>query len=529
MTRRVVIACATLSLIARSLPAHAAPVQCDTLAKLTLPEATITAAQEIPAGEYMPPAGGPQQDLPAFCRVALTVSPQIRVEVWLPKETWNGRYRGEGGGGYAGQVSYAGLAEGIRRGYATASTDTGHPASAGGSFALNANGTLNMQLVDDFAERSLRELAAKAKALIKAFYGMPPAYSYWNGCSTGGRQGLMAAQRFPDEYDGLVIGAPAINWDRFIPSELWPQIVMNNTAGGPISAAKLAAVTHAAVAACDANDGVSDGIINDPRKCTYDPGALVCKGGQDAGPDGGTDGAQDAAACLTPREAEAIRKIWNGPANASGQRLWFGLERGAPLNALAGNNPFVIAGAHSQYWVHQNPAFDWRTLKETDFEAEIRTSQKKFHDVIGTDDPRLDGFRKRRGRMIIWHGEADPLIFPRGTINYFERVVAANGGAQRIADFARLFMAPGVGHCAGGDGPNPVGVFDAVVNWVEEGVAPQTLQAVRKRPDGTVLTRPLCPYPTTAKWTGNGSTDDAANFVCVDGRQQADDFRVVGP
>lgn len=514
--RRLIVASATLCLTAHSLRAQAAPVACDTLATLSLPQATITAAQAIAAGDYTPPAGGRQANLPAFCRVALTVPPQIHIEIWLPTDTWNMRYRGEGGGGYAGQVSYAGLAEGIRRGYATASTDTGHPASAGGSFALNADGTLNTQLIGDFAERSLRELAIKAKALIAAYYGTAPRYSYWNGCSTGGRQGLMAVQRFPDEYDGLVIGAPAINWDRFIPSELWPSVVMHTTAGGAISAAKLTAATRAAVAACDATDGVADGIINDPRKCTFDPAALVCKTGDDG------------TTCLTNKEADAIRKIWNGPTTASGQRLWFGLERGAPLNFLAAGNPFAIALTHFQSWIHQNPAFDWHTVTEAGFEADFRASQRKFHDVIGTDNPKLDGFRTHGGKMIIWHGEADPLIFPRGTVNYFERVLAENGVAQRVGNFARLFLAPGVGHCAGGDGPNPVGLFDAVVAWVEKGVAPAIVQASRRRPDGTMLTRPLCPYPTTAKWTGTGSTDDAANFVCVDGKPRAADFRA-GP
>jgi pimeloyl-ACP methyl ester carboxylesterase len=447
----------------------------------------------------------------------LTVAPKIKIEVWLPKDTSNGRYRGEGGGGYAGQISYGGLAAGIRAGYATASTDTGHPASAGGTFALNPDGSLNTQLIGDFAERSLHELALKAKAVIGAYYGKPPTYSYWNGCSTGGRQGLMAAQKFPEEYDGLVIAAPAINWDRFIPSELWPQIVMNKTVGGPIAASKLTAVTKAAVAACDQGDGVADGVINDPRKCSYDPKALVCKLGDDA------------ASCLTPEEADAIRKIWNGPTSASGERLWFGLERGAALNFLAGGNPFPIATAHFQHWLRQNPGFDWRTLSEADFEADFKQSQRKFGDVIGTDDPNLAALRKRRSKMIMWHGEADQLIFPRGTVNYFERVVKANGGARQVDEFARLFMAPGVGHCGGGDGPSPTGVFEALVEWVEKGAAPKTLPASRKRPDGTEVTRPLCPYPTTAKWTGKGTTDEAANFTCVDGQQRTSDFTAATP
>lgn len=496
----------------------AAAVACDTLAAVSLPGATIQTAQEIMAGEYMPSgapaAAQPLRNLPPFCRVALTVAPEIHIEIWLPKDTWNGRYRGEGGGGYAGTISYPGLAAGIRAGYATASTDTGHPASAGGRFALNPDRTLNMPLIVDFAERSLHELAIKSKAIIKAYYGTAPTYSYWNGCSTGGRQGLIAAQRFPEEYDGLVIGAPAINWDRFVPSELWPAVVMNKTAGGPIAAEKLTAATKAAIAACDANDGVRDGVINDPRACTYDPAALVCKSGDDR------------STCLTTQEAAAIRKIWDGPAASSGRRLWFGLERGASLAGLAGSNPFPIAATHFQYWIHRNPDFDWHTVNESDFEAELQSSAKAFNAVIGTDNPDLGAFRRRGGKMIVWHGEADQLIPPRGTLNYFDRMLAANGGASGVAEFARLFMAPGVGHCAGGDGPNPVGLFEAVVNWVEKGVAPPAAQASRQRSDGTMLTRPLCPFPATAKWSGSGSTDLAANFACVDGQPQPGTYRI---
>lgn len=487
---------------------------CADLVKLALPDTTITSAEEIAAGAYTPAGGRPLPNLPAFCRVALTVAPQIRIEVWMPRDNWNGRYVGEGGGGYAGQISYNGLGDRIREGYAAASTDTGHPGSAGGQFALNADGSLNTPLIRDFAERSLSEMVVKAKAAINAYYGSAAKYSYWNGCSTGGRQGLMAVQRFPDQYDGLVIGAPAIHWDRFIPAELWPQVVMNTTVGTPISPAKLNAATSAAIAACDRNDGVSDGVINDPRRCTYDPAALVCKAG-------------DAAmTCLTKPEADAIRKIWDGPKAAGGDRLWFGLERGAPLGGLAGANPFPIASTHLQYWVHQDPKFDWHTVTETQFEREFRTSAEKFHDLIGTDQANLERFRGRGGKMILWHGEADLLIFPRGTINYFNRVVDANGGAAETARFARLYMAPGVGHCGGGAGPMPTGLLETVVNWVEHGAAPTTIAARRALDGGATRTRPLCPYPTTAQWNGTGSTDEAANFTCVNSNPQAADYTV---
>jgi len=487
---------------------------CADLAKLPLPETTVTVAEEIANGQFTAGRGPATTDLPAFCRVALTVAPAIHIEIWLPRDGWNGRYRAEGGGGYAGQISN--LSAGLRAGYATASTDTGHPASAGGSFALNSDGSLNTPLIRDFAERSLRELAVKAKTVIRAYYGVAPAYSYWNGCSTGGRQGLMAVQRFPEEYDGLVIGAPAINWDRFIPSELWPQIVLRETGGGSMSAAKLNAITSAAIAACDALDGVSDGIIDDPRACTYDPSTLLCKAGESSD------------TCLTEPEANAIRKIWTGPTDARGGRLWFGLEPGAPLTGLAGNNPFAIAQTHFQYWIHQDPQFDWHKVREADFESEFRTSQQKFHDLIGTDEANLQGFRAHGGKMIIWHGEADQLIFPRGTINYFNRVVEANGGPAETAKFARLYLAPGVGHCGGGAGPAPTGVFEAVVNWVEKNAAPTTILASRTV-NGVAETRPLCPYPQAAKWTGSGSVNDASNFTCANTARRPADFSVAAP
>jgi pimeloyl-ACP methyl ester carboxylesterase len=485
----------------------AAAVSCESLANLPLAETTITAAHEVPAGSFTPPGSQPQSNLPAFCRVALTVAPAIRVEVWMPKSTWNERYRGEGGGGYAGSISYGGLATGIRSGYATASTDTGHVGGSG-AFALNADGTLNQGLIHDFAERSLHEMVIKAKALINAYYGAAPKYSYWNGCSTGGRQGLMAVQRFPEEYDGLVIAAPAINWERFIPAELWVQIIMNQYLGAPISATKLNAVTADAVSACDAADGVADGVINDPRKCEYDPAA---------------------SASLTPAEAAVVRKIWDGPHGASGQRLWFGLERGASLTGLAGTNPFGVAQQHMQLWVMQSPAFDWKTLTEDSFEAAFRLSQRKFNDVIGTDEDNIQRFRKHGGKILMWHGESDQLIMPKGTLNYYHRLITGNGGLKHVDDFVRLFLAPGVAHCGGGSGPNPVGTFEAVVDWVENGKAPDTIMASRSLGGTAVRTRPLCAYPKTAKWTGLGSSDIAANFVCVDGRHDTGDFKITGP
>ena len=500
------VASAALVCIGLSPVVASAATPCAALASLPLSEATITAAHDVPAGTFTPPGSGPITNLPAFCRVALTVAPAIRIEVWMPAG-WNERYQGVGGGGYAGSISYGAMATALRAGYATASTDTGHVGGSG-TFALNADGTLNVGLINDFARRSLHEMVLKAKALINAHYGAAPNYSYWTGCSTGGRQGLMGVQEFPQEYDGLVIAAPAINWERFIAAEIWPQIVMHQALGAPIDPAKLTAVNNAAVAACDAADGVVDGVINDPRKCDYDPAA---------------------AGVLTAAEAAAVRKIWNGPTSSrTGKRLWFGLEPGASFAGLANPTPFAIASTHLAYWVNQNPAFDWRSVTEAGFEEQFRASIGKFSEIIGTEEDNLQAFRKHGGKIVMWHGEADQLIFPRATVNYYERVVSGNGGLKHVDDFMRLFMAPGVAHCAGGAGPNPVGTLEAVVDWVEKGVKPDRILATRALPGGGTRTRPLCAYPKTAKWTGVGSTDDAANFVCVDGQHDSDDFQITG-
>jgi len=507
---------AALAMAVPAATASAKTRSCERLASLHFPETTITAAQVVPAGDFTPPGSGTLTGLPEFCRVTLTVAPAINIEVWLPTSTWNERYQGVGGGGYAGRISYSALAGAIREGYASASTDTGHVGGSG-NFAFNADGTLNDGLIEDFASRSLHEMVLKAKRLIKAFYGSKPRFSYWTGCSTGGRQGLMAVQRFPEEYDGLVIAAPAINWERFIAAELWPQIVMFEDLGGPISNAKLNAVTAAAVAACDPLDEVTDGVINDPRKCTYDPAQSVCPAG-------------DPATCLTDAEANAVRKIWDGPRSMStGNRVWFGLEPGASFGGLA-NEFFVfpIAVDHAE-WVFEDPAFDWHTIMQADYEEYQDLSHAKFNQVIGTDDVHLRSLRNGRTKVLMWHGEADQLIFPRGTINYYLRVIQANESRRhKVADFMRFFLAPGVAHCAGGDGPNPVGLLDQVVDWVENGNAPERVLAVKTLADGTERSRPLCPYPMTAAWDGVGDTDDASSFICVDGQHDVDDFQVDG-
>jgi hypothetical protein len=534
-------------LCAVAAPGIAQAATCESLASLRLADVASITAKSFPGGTFQPPdptgfvptpsrphASPPISGLPPFCEVSLVIAPAIKIEIWLPLPgAWNNRFRGVGGGGYAGTISWTALAAAVLGGYSTASTDTGHSAFApnngqgGGGFALNqpAN-TLNLGLIKDFAERSELELARKGKAVTRGFYGTGPRFSYWTGCSTGGRQGWIMAQRHPREYDGLLTGAPAFNWDRFIPAELWGEVVMNQEVEAPISPAKLTAVTNAAVAACvgQTGDGTrpTDAFLADPRLCTYNPAQMSCSA-QPSNPN-----------CLTAQEAAAVTKIWDGPRNAKGKRLWFGLDRGATLSpfGLDGPVPFTIATDHFAYWLHQNPSFDWHTVTESSFVADFLSSEAKFQDVIGTDSTDLDGLIEAKAKNISYHGTADQLIFSRGTINYFQRL-HRKYGEHNVDKFARLFMVPGMGHCAGGPGANAFGngipvpadpqhdAFQALINWVEFGHAPDQIIATKYVNDnpasGIAFTRPLCVFPDIAQYKGAGSVTDAANWACVRG------------
>jgi hypothetical protein len=349
------------------------------------------------------------------------------------------------------------------------------------------------------------------KALTQAMYGAAPKYSYFNGCSTGGRQGLMEAQRYPQDYNGIVAGAPAINWNRLHPQQLWGPVVMN-AMGNPVAPCKLATATAAAIAACDAIDGVKDGVIEDPKRCNYDPKALIGTSAGDCG-------------SFTQADADVIRKLWEGPRREDGSFLWYGLARGGDLSALwssRGNPlkaaPFGITMDWFRYFLAQNPQLDGNTITPAAYELYWDQSVEEFGAVIGTDNPDLTAFRDRGGKAIVWHGWADQLITPLGTIDYYSRVQVKMGGADKTAQFARLFLAPGVGHCAGGAGPAPYGQLDALVSWVEEGRVPEKLPAARRDQAGTVTrSRPLCKYPLVARYKGTGSTDDAPNFACSTG------------
>ena len=443
-----------------------------------------------------------------YCLVKVLVPPAINIWVGLPTGgQWNGRLQSEGGGGFAGSVNIP--VNSISGGYIGIQTDTGHN-GGGGSFGMLTpvpNGAPNVQLQTDFAYRSEHEMAVIGKQLAQAFYGTQPVFSYWNGCSTGGRQGLRMAQDYPGDYNGILAGAPAVHFDRLGVAQTWPQLPMLLDTGAPISTTKETLAVSAAIAACDANDGVVDGVITDPRKCTYNPvnDPAITKASCTSSDN----------TCLTPAEAGAIVKIWNGPTNLQGKKLWYGYQRGAALNSVAGANLNSIPLQQAQFWIYFDPTWTVSQLNYANFQPFMQKTMAMMNALTASENPDLSAFRNRGGKIVMWQGFADQLIPSEDSIDYYDSVTNfLGGGYAQTQQWYRHFMAPGVAHCGGGVGPQPQNLFPTVVNWVENAVAPDTLLATKSLPGGVTQSRPLCPYPAMAKYIGSGDTNDAANFVC---------------
>jgi feruloyl esterase len=482
----------------------AAPVfgaSCESLSALALPDAKITAAQLVPAGSFTPPGEQRRgleayQTLPEFCRVSAILTPSsdsdIKVEVWLPTSTWNGKFQAVGNGGWAGTISYSALAAAVKSGYAGASTDTGHVGGSG-SFALG-----HPEKLTDFSWRSEHEMAIKAKAIILTFYGSAPSRSYWNGCSTGGRQGFKEAQKFPDDFDGIVAGAPANR----TPLGLWIAFAMLKDKGSFIPASKYPLIHQAALNACDAQDGVKDGLIANPTGCKFDPQDLLCQGA-------------DAADCLTAPQVEAARKVYAAGKNPrTGQVLFSPLARGSELGWGAhggGPEPSALSLDQFRYVVYKDPNWDWRTFS---FDSDYARFVLPENLPMNATDPNLKAFFARDGKLLVYHGWSDAQVSPFATIQYYQSVTETMGGVSKTSGNVRLFMAPGMGHCGGGDGPNVFDAISALDQWVEQGKAPERIEASQSSDGKVIRTRPLCPYPQEAVYTGKGSIDEAANFVC---------------
>jgi feruloyl esterase len=474
---------------------------CESVASASLPNTTITRAESIVAGAFTPPPGGRRsyKTLPAFCRVAATLKPvsdsEIRIEVWMPASGWNGKLQSVGNGAWAGSIGYPALATALAAGYAAASTDTGHE----GNNANFAPG--HPEKLVDFAYRAVHEMTVAAKAITAAYYSNGPKYSYWNGCSTGGRQALAEVQRFPADYDGVVAGAPANYVTRLQGSQVWTSEVSHKDEAGYIPPAKYPALHQAALEQCDAIDGVKDGVIEDPTRCKFDPKVIQCKG-------------EDGPGCLTPQQVEVARMIYAGPADArTGKNIFPGLEPGSEAGwaMLAGPKPMDLALDVYRYLVFQDLNWNYLTFNP---EADIAKAEKTISSVMNSVDPNLKPFFSHGGKLIQYHGWADPGIPPDSSVNYYKSVLEALGGAAKVNDSYRLFMVPGMGHCAGGDGTSTFDMVSALDQWVEKGKVPDRIPASRVVNGAVVRTRPLCPYPQVATYKGSGSTDEASNFNC---------------
>ena len=480
---------------------------CESLSSVALPNTSVTLAQMVPAGEFTPAGAGPaavQQfsRLPAFCRVAATLRPSpdsdIKIEVWLPVPAWNGKFLAVGNGGWAGSISYGALASALQEGYATASTDTGHTGGTG-SFAIG-----HPEKVVDFAYRAVHEMAVKSKTIIAAFYDRAPRLSYWTGCSTGGRQGLMEAQRYPEDFDGIIAGAPANNQTQLCAWRIAVEAKILQEPASVVPRAKLAVVHRAVMAACDALDGVTDGFLTDPHQCHFDPATLLCR-------------SDDNDNCLTAPQVAAVKMGYAPAKKKTGELIYPGLVPGGEMGwaMLTGANPEpgAIDVGMFRYVAHEDPAWDWRTF-DLDRDTALVDEKAGFIDATNPD---LSAFRARGGKLLIYHGWNDGgsggAISPENSVNYYSSVLARMGPQQE--NWLRLFMVPGMTHCGGGPGPNQVNWVAALERWRESGIPPDQLIASRVNDNRVDMTRPICPYPRVAQYQGVGSTNDAAHFACT--------------
>lgn len=511
---------------------------------------------------------------------APSTSPGIGIEVWLPtRANWNRRIHVAGGGGWAGGnqtnvnlLAGAGGAGGTTpapsfiatvEGAVSANTDTGHSGPGGGSFAMNPDGSINTVLWNDFAQRGIHEMAVKTKQITKAYYGKAAKYSYWDGFSTGGRQGHKLAQLHPDDFDGILAGAPAFNWTRFITNELYPQIVFQRDLGGvPLTSGQMALLGNAAINACDVVNGQHMGYIPDPSECRYDPtqdASVICAA---------SGGTSTDANCVTSLQAQAMNKMWYGqtrdgtapPPSADnawsvhigGNHLWYGLARGTNMSGLAGTNPFSIAtdlvALELQNPTLATPSFinatgnganGWKNLSYAQLANAYDQGlilQPSFA-YINTDDANLRPFRKSDGKMIIYHGLADVLIMPQGSINYYERVIREMDGLHQVQKFYRLFLIPGMAHGFSNGTPNPNAnpplpgsagadgvadgtsqLYDALTAWVEKGIAPKRIDisSAVTTTFPVAKSRPICAHPKKATYVG-GDINVATSYVCAGG------------
>jgi feruloyl esterase len=480
----------------------AAAGSCESLLSLKLPSTTITMAKvEAGTPEGVTITIGPSRarPVPESCRVAATIRPssdsEIKMEIWMPVSNWNGKYQAVGNGAFNGNINVGAMATALARGYATSSTDTGHM-GGGAAWALG-----HPEKVIDFGYRAMHETAVASKKIIESYYGNEPKFSYFNGCSAGGRQAMKAAQRFPADFNGIIAGAPGLDWTGRAAGAVRIAQRLEQNEAARLGQAQRQLLHSAVVASCDLIDGVKDGVIENPKRCKFDPGVLGCKGA-------------DTASCLTPPQVETARMIYSAAVNPKTKRPINGLEPGSELGwtDLGWTASARATGLDQfRFLVFGDPSW---TVQKFNFASDIVLAEER-NEAINALDPNLKPFMSRGGKLISYHGWSDPQIAPASATQYYERVVAAAGGRNKVHDSYRLFMAPGMGHCSGGEGPNTFDMLIALERWVEAGMAPDQITASITRPTAMLdRSRPLCPYPQVAVYKGSGSTDDATNFAC---------------
>jgi len=492
-------------------PASASAASCESLRTLMLPHTTITTVTLVPAGPFQAPGtpAPPAVMLPAHCRVAATLTPSsdsnIEMEVWMPAENWNGKFQAVGNGGWAGVITYGSgtpqaiprnMAFALTEGYATASTDTGHVNDGTqGRFAVG-----HPEKLTDFAYRAVHEMTVASKAIIGAFYGNGPRLSYWNGCSTGGRQALIEAQRFPEDFDGIVAGAPANFWTHLTAGIVAAAQATHQGQPGNMPMDKLRLLHDSVVRACDALDGVRDGLLQDPTRCSVDVKQLACKGG-------------DGLSCLTPAQITATQEMYGGSKRSpSKEQVYPGMAFGSELgwDPVNGLQPLPIAESYFKDVVLQDSGWDYARFTA---ESDVAKADAAHAALMNATDANLRPFFARGGKLLQYHGWNDQQISPFNSVNYYKSV-EAKLGRDEVSKSYRLFMAPGMMHCGGGEGPNQFNPMAALERWRETNVAPTQILATHATNGVVDTTRPLCPYPQVAVYNGIGSTTDATNFTC---------------
>jgi feruloyl esterase len=516
---------AAMCFIGVGLSARSGTAECADLKGLKLEGMDITLAESVTSGKLiLPGEQGTFIDLPAFCRVAGVLRPtsdsDIRFEVWMPEKDWNDRLVGVGNGGFAGSIGYRQLNNYLKRGFAVAGSDAGHEAE--GTDASWAFG--HPEKVKDFGWRAVHLTAERAKQIVRAFYGKPESKSYFDSCSDGGREALMEAQRFPEDYDGILAGAPANSWSTMLAAGVG---VIQKLIGDPkayISNLKLPAIQKAVLAACDEIDGVKDGIIADPARCHFDPKVLLCK-------------EHETLDCLTEPQVNALGVLYEGDRDGRGAVVFPGFAMGdetAWRDWVVGEDPESSRTSRFvrndfRYIVTGDPK--WNVLAADPGESLRRSRERTAADLDATD-PDLNRFAARGGKLILYHGWNDPAISPWNTIAYYTSVLKTMGD-EKAESFVRLYLIPGMEHCAGGPGPSALGqfgletargpkygLFDSLEQWVEKGSPAEDVVATKYESGQNgarkaVMTRPLCPFPAVARYKGSGDSNDAANFVCA--------------